>query len=214
MAGVGEENERMFCMRHCTPDCNIFFLSFPPCCPVCNAELNNCSLIIPPFRVPSTFVSRQSAVCKILLRPTDGNFLRDYRNGDNLHIGINNSKGVVFNYDERGLMMDREGWSQCVAVNVVPNGRHEVFAQDWDKELEASTRTGLWSAARYEHESNNCYDYVLDVLNKLFPKHERFSNKKTFCRVYVIPATTRAAQYITLFREVLEKGFAVKSAQE
>ena len=59
------------------------------------------------------------------------------------------SIGVVYNYDERGLMMDSEGWDQCVAVDVVPNEEREIFTQDWDEVLDDSSRSGLWSAARY-----------------------------------------------------------------
>ena len=45
--------------------------------------------------------------------------------------------------------MDSEGWDQCVAVDVVPNEEREIFTQDWDEVLDDSSRSGLWSAARY-----------------------------------------------------------------
>ena len=56
--------------------------------------------------------------------------------------------GVVFNFDERGLMMDVDGWSQCIAVDVLLHEKHSASVQQWNKILEASKKSDSWTAAR------------------------------------------------------------------
>ena len=50
------------------------------------------------------FFSRaQDHPCCIVIKPTKGDFLHDYQNRNNLHIGLTNSKGFVVEYDSQGL---------------------------------------------------------------------------------------------------------------
>ena len=70
------EYNPVLCMQHCTNQFNIFFTNFPEFCPICGLSLRSCSLLIPPFRLPSPFVSNISAPCSVLVKPTDGTFLR------------------------------------------------------------------------------------------------------------------------------------------
>ena len=50
--------------------------------------------------------------------------------------------------DERGLMMDVDGWSQCIAVDVLLHEKHSASVQQWNKILEASKKSDSWTAAR------------------------------------------------------------------
>ena len=45
----------------------------------------------------------QDHPCCIVIKPTKGDFLHDYQNRNNLHIGLTNSKGFVVEYDSQGL---------------------------------------------------------------------------------------------------------------
>ena len=45
----------------------------------------------------------QDHPCSIVIKPTKGDFLNDYQNKHNLHIGITNSKGFVIEYDSQGI---------------------------------------------------------------------------------------------------------------
>ena len=45
----------------------------------------------------------QDHPCSIVIKPTKGDFLHDYQNRNNLHIGLTNSKGFVVEYDSQGL---------------------------------------------------------------------------------------------------------------
>lgn len=68
--------EAVLCMQHCSNEMNIFFTKFPETCPLCGQSLKSCSLIIPPFRVPSPFVTQSNVSCVLLVKPTKGSFLR------------------------------------------------------------------------------------------------------------------------------------------
>ena len=68
--------EAVLCMQHCSNEMNIFFTKFPETCPLCDQSLKSCSLIIPPFRVPSPFVTQSNVSCVLLVKPTKGSFLR------------------------------------------------------------------------------------------------------------------------------------------
>ena len=55
-------------------------------------------------------------------RPTNGTFLSDYLNGDDLHVGVTDAEGGVHEFDEGGVRkQDREEederWKQCLAVD-------------------------------------------------------------------------------------------------
>ena len=67
----------ILCMQHCSNQLNIFFTKFPETCPLCDQSLKSCSLIIPPFRIPSPFVAQHNASgVRLLVKPTKGSFLR------------------------------------------------------------------------------------------------------------------------------------------
>ena len=74
MSGVTEE--AVLCMQHCSNQKNIFFTKFPEICPLCGQSLKSCSLIIPPFRIPSPFVAQNNVAGVLLVKPTKGSFLR------------------------------------------------------------------------------------------------------------------------------------------
>jgi len=96
------ENADIICVEHCEQ--KIFAVgSFPGTCSQCHINLKDCDLKIPPFSVPTPFSRAQDHPCCIVIKPTKGDFLHDYQNRNNLHIGLTNSKGFVVEYDSQGL---------------------------------------------------------------------------------------------------------------
>ena len=116
------EASDIICVCHC--DVKIFALTFPESCPKCQTNLRECDLKSLPFTVPSPFSRYKNAFkkadfikvfqlypffraqdhpCSIVIKPTKGDFLNDYQNKHNLHIGITNSKGFVIEYDSQGI---------------------------------------------------------------------------------------------------------------
>lgn len=71
---------------------------------------------------------------------------RDYKTGDDLHVGIVASNGMVYNFDELGLHADRTSWEQCIVVsikNVIHFSRSE--SEIWDSKLQEMHLSGLWT---------------------------------------------------------------------
>ena len=62
--------------------------------------------------------------------------------------------GMVYNYDQNGVHVDRQGWSLCVVVSLssifnsqmmVPSAGH---FQDWDTWLENYSKQTEWTVNR------------------------------------------------------------------
>ena len=106
----------ILCFQHC--DSKAFCIDrLPDKCPMCGAALADSHLKLPPFRVPNPFTSlhcsgdktavavssrgASRAQCKVVIRPSfgTGDFLHDYNSKGNLHIGVTDSRGDVFEYD-------------------------------------------------------------------------------------------------------------------
>ncbi|EDO45044.1 predicted protein [Nematostella vectensis] len=193
----------LMCMQHCSSDSYLIFTTFPRSCEVCGSVLENCRLRVPPFRLPNPFVASRCVPRSVLIRPTRGDFLSDYQNGDNLHIGISDENGSVYHYDERGANIDTCGWDQCVVVEI-QNRSH--IEDKWREILHSSQLSDLWTSERYDETSHNCYDYVLNVIRQLLFVT---APKQDFCRQFILPVTTKIAKYLEMYRKVKIRGVVV-----
>ena len=68
----------------------------------------------------------QDHPCSIVIKPTKGDFLHDYQNRNNLHIGLTNSKGFVVEYDSQGL----HRFDTCALIVYMQN-LHMVTLLKW-----------------------------------------------------------------------------------
>ena len=71
-----EDNASIRCMRHCSSDYNIFYVNFPVVCPICKDKLEGSFLVLPPFCLPCPFVSTRISPYSIVVKPTEGCFLK------------------------------------------------------------------------------------------------------------------------------------------
>ena len=106
--------EEILCFEHC--DKKVICVKLPESCPVCQTSISKCKFQIPPFKLPSPFSRAQDHPCTIVIKPTKGNFLRDYKNHGNLHIAVTNSKGFVIEYDMDGIHKDRTSGKYTIFV--------------------------------------------------------------------------------------------------
>lgn len=60
------------CYQHC--GAKVFTLKLPEVCHVCKGQLLTSQLI--PFRLPYPFVKASQYPCSVVLRPTNGDFLK------------------------------------------------------------------------------------------------------------------------------------------
>ena len=150
-----------------------------------------------------------------MIKPTKGDFLNDYQNRNNLHIGITNSKGFVVEYDSQGLHRDRTlDWNQCIVVSLQNAIDPDIQADpDWPEYWDACLETAAynqtasqWTEEAYEAQEHNCFAFVLAFLRSLKqnPVSKHANNKIDFCSHYVLPKTTLAGKYICLFRKIKE----------
>lgn len=197
------QNLRSF--QHCKKDIDLVCFNLPVRCPLCGQSTSITESRIPPYVLPSPITSSQTSPRSIVLKPTDGDFLRNYDKACNLHIGITNNQGQVFDFDENGLKVSSE-WHSCLTVSDL--GRPD----EWDSALQYICSLSLWTPCRYNEISWNCFDFALNFLNLLKSlKISRGSSmtRKEFCNDFLVEKTKSAEQYIHLYRQATTDGFVI-----
>ncbi|KAK6619042.1 hypothetical protein RUM44_003424 [Polyplax serrata] len=189
----------ILCFQHC--DKKVFCFELPEICPVCSKDLSTAQFKLLPTRIPYPFVRAAQHPCSILIKPTSGDFLNDYFNSVDLHIGVTDSTGAVVEYDKNGLQRQKNNqWNQCLVLD----GMDESWADQWDEALKTVIKEGHWTPQMYNENSHNCYTFVLAFLQKL--EHDLLSNAANssiyFCEKFILPRTTAAGKYISLYRKL------------
>nr|XP_016936891.1 MKRN2 opposite strand protein [Drosophila suzukii] len=229
----------ILCFHHC--NVKVFCFTLPHTCPHCNAPLDadvdadgdadssadadpnaeldrgGPRLLLLPFRLPYPFVRATQYPCAIVLRPSTGDFLNDYSNATDLHIAVTTSGGDIVEFDRFGLRRHRRDdnppeWRQSLMVGDVPEPWHDF----WDEVLEQICAQSVrWSIASYAEESHNCYAFVLAFLQVLGHAHlsEAARSKTAFCEQCIVPRTTTAGKYISLYRKIRRSGIYVHRQQ-
>lgn len=66
----------IICFQHCGP--KVFCIDFPEVCPSCKDDLGATAadFKLMPFRLPFPFVKASQYPCAVILRPTNGDFLK------------------------------------------------------------------------------------------------------------------------------------------
>ncbi|KAK9694669.1 protein of unknown function (DUF4796) [Popillia japonica] len=166
------------CFQHCGP--KVFCFSLPDNCPVCNADLSEANFSLLPFRVPYPFVRASQHPCAVVIKPTAGDFLNDYYNSMDLHIGLTTSSGTIVEFDKHGLRRHRSShWGQCLLLGQASS----PWVEHWDNTLMQSLDYGNLSKAA--------------------------SNRTVFCEKFIVPRTTSAGKYISLYRKLKDNGYYV-----
>ena len=151
----------LICFKHCCAS-SIFCKKVPEACPICNSSLS--TFVLEPFVIPYPLVNAKDYPCSIVVRPSLGNFLENYTPKDDLHIGITNSNGIVFEYDKFGIIKnDKLKWTNCVAIECIP----ESWISQWEEVLSYLCNDSQWNSCNYNEISFNCFNFVLSFLNHL-----------------------------------------------
>ncbi|XP_059800068.1 MKRN2 opposite strand protein-like isoform X3 [Hypanus sabinus] len=127
---------------------------------------------------------------------------REYDGQADLHVGISNTQGVVYNYIKTGVQRDGCGWEECISVPLVQSDTYNLINQ-WDLYLEQFSNADIWIPNRYDEYEHNCYSYALTFINRvLAAQSKRQLSRMEFTERFVVPRTKRASKYITLYREL------------
>ncbi|CAG0907292.1 unnamed protein product, partial [Cyprideis torosa] len=143
----------------------------------------------------------------------------DYGKGVALHIGVTNSLGDVFEYDVDGLLRSPAGsapsspgggsgssevrdWSECLSLQVLPEEFLDSMADVWDETLDSLQQDSEWTAERYDETDHNCYSFVMGFLRMLDPPGLSLSSPTAFCQAHLVPTTSSAGRFISLYRRL------------
>ncbi|KRZ95374.1 Uncharacterized protein T08_13601 [Trichinella sp. T8] len=176
--------------------CGKIFMNFTKnkSCPSCHATVNTENS----FTVRKPFVDAQSAPCSILIKPTCGNFLQDYKPGSDLHIGISDNSGNVLSYSKLGLTEETYGWN--LALSVINNKQTNTDVEQWSLKLNQLCQDySSWTRENYNSENFNCFDFVSTFLQRL--KNVPFSTnlKEEVTTFYIRPCLIQALQFSVLY---------------
>ncbi|CAB3411055.1 unnamed protein product [Caenorhabditis bovis] len=83
-------------------------------CPDCNAAYTE----EPTWTnnpVPCPFIEQVNARCALVIKPTHG-FFQSYKIGDDLHIGISDSRSVIHSYWTNGIVAQDTSWDKSILV--------------------------------------------------------------------------------------------------
>ncbi|KAK2705382.1 hypothetical protein QYM36_017427 [Artemia franciscana] len=138
----------------------------------------------------------------VTLKPTDGLFLRDYKNGSDLHIGITNSKGEIFEFDSRGVSTGA-CWKQFLNIQIPVSTKKE----EWDLILEKTSEK--FKHERYDDSLMNCFSFVTSSLASIEEIAEFCKDKAVFSEKFLTESTKRAAKYISVYRHIEKYGFYI-----
>lgn len=201
------EGKDIRCFQHCDRKKNILCFSVPQICPLCGGDTTQTEMRIPPYLIESPFTDARYSQCSILVKPTIGHFLYSFDNSSDLHIGVSNSSGVVYEFDERGVVVGGDNWSCCLTVDL-----QNIDTELWDKEIEIFGNERKWSAYSYNEAFLNCYDFVIGFLRSfgLESVYPCLRDKLEFCEKMILPVTSRAGKYISLYRTIEASGYVIQ----
>ncbi|XP_014769966.1 MKRN2 opposite strand protein [Octopus bimaculoides] len=211
------DNEEDFdiirCFQHCSNKTNIFYCrQLPTTCPLCSGDVINSDSLLPPYRIESPFIDAVRLPFAVVVKPTQGTFLQDYQNAANLHIGVTNSQGVVYEYDENGITIGSISWTCCIAVSFSDLLTNRLFETEWDGQLARYSQDLTWVPQRYHEEDHNCFSFVTSFLklNGVLPADV---SKQHFLTQFLIKHTTKGSKYISLYRQIVTEGYLCQPAQ-
>ncbi|XP_001192106.3 MKRN2 opposite strand protein [Strongylocentrotus purpuratus] len=210
-------NPPIISFQHCDPLNHILcFNKVLQVCPICRLRLDDgtAEFPLPPVRLPSVLVNAVTKPYCLVIKPTHGSFLQSYMPGHFLHAGISNSKGVVYNFDEKGIHQDSSSWEQCVVIPLL--GCHDYeMKQEWDAELHQFSMPSGWTPERYQDEVHNCFDFVVGFLNHIeynqtVRRIPRTITRQELCEDYIVSMTTKAAQLISIHHAIRQDGYVIQ----
>lgn len=191
----------IICFRHCSVK-NIFCKTIPETCPVCSLGISN--YIVEPFRIPYPFINAIHNPTSIVIRPSVGSFLEDYDVTYDLHIGITNSKGNIFEFDKNGLIInDVAKWKNCIVLKIVPAS----WTVQWDETLQYILEDLKWNSVNYHIINMNCFDFILEFFNHLGYVDLKFASKEDLCEKLILSKFQNAMRYISLYKALKNEEF-------
>ncbi|VDK79046.1 unnamed protein product [Litomosoides sigmodontis] len=146
--------------------------------------------------LPNPFLSTNTGYCCIVLKPSTNSFIK-YKLGDNLHIGLSNSKGFVFSYTMDGIIVE-SFWDDCICIYRFDD------SEMCDKMMKMFVRRccSQFSRQHYDKRNWNCYDFVVEFLVDIGVLKRATCAKEQFVAEYVCKALQRVLRYCSLLNRL------------
>ncbi|XP_067442217.1 MKRN2 opposite strand protein [Thunnus thynnus] len=206
-------------LTHCQKQ--IFCFSVPEECPSCGEELRGSRLQEAPVSLPSPLTNAHKSSCCLLITPADDNrnahiTNREFDGTSDLHTGISNTAGVVYNYTRGGVRRDHSGWERCISVPLVRPDMFHLLAQ-WDQYLDRFSDGPMWDPAwrRFDEENHNCFSFCLQFVNSVLAAEGRSAlSRETFTHSFILPRMRRVNKYTTLYQHIQRHQYYMVDRQE
>ncbi|XP_016340081.1 MKRN2 opposite strand protein [Sinocyclocheilus anshuiensis] len=195
--------------NHCDKDIYCFFV--PDQCPECGVSFSGKRLEEAPVSIPNPVSNGHQAPCAFLVASTEDSALRDFDGCSDLHTGISNTNGIVYNYTKTGVQREHQGWEHCICIPLVQPDMFSLMSQ-WDQYLEKFSSAQMWDPSwqSFNEESHNCYSYSLMFINRVLATQSKPAlSKEEFTRSFVLPRIKRASKYMMLCREISQNHFYI-----
>ncbi|GFS09060.1 MKRN2 opposite strand protein-like [Elysia marginata] len=220
-SSLTQQQQQLRCFQHCRKDIDLVCFRLPELCPLCREDTARTPCRIPPYVLPSPFVSSEAAPRSVVVRPTLGTFISEYSSVCDLHIGLTDSAGHVTEFDERGLTVGSV-WPQCLVVLTCPRSPQQPShrladmmadsnrvspplrgSEAWDLALSqlssVQSCARLWERSRYNEQTWNCFDLVLHFLSKLREETQQELLGSDFNLTLMVPGETRRSEFCNRF---------------
>ncbi|XP_067361497.1 MKRN2 opposite strand protein isoform X1 [Channa argus] len=210
-----EQSERaVIRFSHCQKE--IFCFCLPEQCPCCGEELRGSRLQEAPVSIPSPLTNGHKTSCCLLVTPAHDNEDRDFDGTSDLHTGISNTKGVVYNYTPGGVCRDQTRWERCISVPLVRPDMFHLLAQ-WDQYLDRFSDGPMWDPAwhRFDEDHHNCFSFCLGFINGVLAVEGRSPlSRDSFAHTFILPRMRRVSKYTTLHQHIQRHQYYVVDQQE
>lgn len=180
-------------------------------------------------RLENPFSKANDVSCDLLLVPSQGTFLEDFKKGTGLHIAIIDGHSRILEFDRGGVRchtvtIAEIRWQQCLRLKFIDYllsiSDDAINLSDiedvWDQtvELFLGEEKAAETEPKYDPDKYNCFDFAItflarfiDRLNLDHQSRPEFAilrkillDKVSFCERLVLPITKRAAKYISAYR--------------
>ncbi|XP_024915898.1 MKRN2 opposite strand protein isoform X2 [Cynoglossus semilaevis] len=201
-------------LTHCQK--NIFCFLVPEQCPSCGEELKGSRLQEAPVSLPCPFTNGHKTSCCLLIAPAQDNFNRDFTGTSDLHTGISNTKGVVYNYTQTGVHKDQSGWEHSVSIPLVRPDMFHLLDQ-WDNYLDRFSDGPMWDPVwhSFHEDDHNCFSFCLNFVNTVLSAEGHSSlSKDTFTYNFILPRMRRVSKFTTLYQQVQKEQYYVVDRHE
>ncbi|EFP05078.1 hypothetical protein CRE_14368 [Caenorhabditis remanei] len=172
-------------------------------CPTCMQKIDRNDPKWTINRLPSPIMGTQlEAAASIVIKPSNGHF-RSYKIGDDLHIGICDSRGVVTSFWTNGVVSEKDTWHKCVVlVDLRPYFFENMENLDNCIEffVETEKMTKRFHKSKYRETTWNCFDFVLEFLK--FINFRSNYSKIDFSREFSTKKVQNVVKYCTLYEKL------------